>query len=423
MRTDTAWSGRWTADRLGIRVVEGASGPFRIAELAGLAVRRNPNRAHLVVSQVLGKHVPVEPRRAVAAGRFLAARVADALGEDVTTPLVLGFAETATALGHLVADVFPDAAYLHSTRRPPPSGGPLCRFEEAHSHAVEHMLQPEAPDWFDRDSPLILVDDELTTGRTAVATIRALHRSYPRSRYVVATLLDLRGETDREDLADTARKLGTRIDVVALAGGRLETPPDVLQRGRRLCEDWKHSDRRAGAGGTPVRRLTAPWPADLPEGGRHGFEGYHRPAYNRAVAEVAHDIHATGRVLVLGTEELMYLPLRLADELSRRPETDVRFSSTTRSPVLPRDDPGYAIRSRLTFTPHDLEQPDGTARFAYNVATGEFDHIILVVDDRADTTDLWRPGGLVAALRGLGGGITVVVVPAYRPALIPEAVR
>jgi hypothetical protein len=423
MTAEMAWSGRWTADRLGIRVVEDDSGPFRIVELAGLAVRRNPNRAHLVVSQVLGKHVPVAPRRAIAAGRLLAARVADALGEEASAPLVLGFAETATALGHLVADVFPDAAYLHSTRRPPPSGGPLCRFEEAHSHAAEHMLQPEAADWFDRGSPLILVDDELTTGQTAAATIRVLHRSYPRSRYVVAALLDLRGDTDREDLADTARELGTRIDVVALGGGRLQAPHDVLERGRQLCKHWEQPPRPVGAGGAAVRRLTPPWPSGLPEGGRHGFAWHHRPAYDRMVAEVAQNIHGSGRLLVLGTEELMYLPLRLADELDRRPEADVRFSSTTRSPVLPRDDPGYAIRSSLTFTPPDLEQPDGTARFAYNLAPGLFDHIVVVVDDKADTTDLWRSSGLVAALQGLGGEITVVVVPAYSPDRILEAVR
>jgi hypothetical protein len=239
----------------------------------------------------------------------------------------------------------------------------------------------------------------------------------------VAALLDLRGDTDREDLADTARELGTRIDVVALAGGRLQAPQDVLERGRQLCKDWEQPPRPVKAKGAPVRRLTAPWPAGMPEGGRHGFDWHHRPAYDRMVAELAQNIHGAGRLLVLGTEELMYLPLRLADELDRRPEADVRFSSTTRSPVLPRDDPGYAIRSSLTFTPHDLEQPDGTARFAYNLAPSLFDHIVVVVDDKADTTDLWRSSGLVAALQGLGGEITVVVVPAYRPGRPLEAVR
>ena len=33
-----------------------------LGELVQLALRRNPKRAHLLVSTVLGKHVPVDPR-------------------------------------------------------------------------------------------------------------------------------------------------------------------------------------------------------------------------------------------------------------------------------------------------------------------------------------------------------------------------
>ena len=55
----------WVGHRLGVRLVDapGAdSDDLVLADLAGLAVRRNPRRAHLVVSTVLGKHIPVDPR-------------------------------------------------------------------------------------------------------------------------------------------------------------------------------------------------------------------------------------------------------------------------------------------------------------------------------------------------------------------------
>ena len=48
----------------------------------------------------------------------------------------------------------------------------------------------------------------------------------------------------------------------------------------------------------------------------------------------------------------MYAPLRIAVALAAAGD-DVRFSTTTRSPVLVVDDPGYAIRTRIAFPAHD----------------------------------------------------------------------
>ncbi|MBX6769793.1 MAG: phosphoribosyltransferase domain-containing protein, partial [Actinomadura rubrobrunea] len=53
------WPGEWVAARLGVRLVDGERpAGVGLADLVGLAVRRNPRRAHLLVSTVLGKHVP-----------------------------------------------------------------------------------------------------------------------------------------------------------------------------------------------------------------------------------------------------------------------------------------------------------------------------------------------------------------------------
>jgi hypothetical protein len=94
------------------------------AGTALLGLRRNPRRAHLLVSLLLGKHVPVPSGRVLAAAGALGDQVRDALGGR--SPVVVGFAETATALGQAVAAVAaPDggpAPYAHTTRRPPPAG-------------------------------------------------------------------------------------------------------------------------------------------------------------------------------------------------------------------------------------------------------------------------------------------------------------
>ncbi len=66
------WQGQWVADRLGVRL-RTTDSPYGLAlsDLVGLAVRRNPKRAHLLVSTVLGKHIPTDPRLVHGSGLLL----------------------------------------------------------------------------------------------------------------------------------------------------------------------------------------------------------------------------------------------------------------------------------------------------------------------------------------------------------------
>jgi hypothetical protein len=104
----------WASKKFGFEVIhlEGAS---PATELVMPGLRCNPRRAHLLVSTVLGKHIAVAPATVIAAGRRLAERVREVIGDvDVDA---LGMAETATSLGHCVADGLEAAVYLHTTRR------------------------------------------------------------------------------------------------------------------------------------------------------------------------------------------------------------------------------------------------------------------------------------------------------------------
>ncbi|MEU7703235.1 cysteine protease StiP domain-containing protein, partial [Streptomyces sp. NPDC039028] len=124
------------------------------------------------------------------------------------------------------------------------------------------------------------------------------------------------------------------------------------------------------------------------------------------------------RVLVLGFEELMYAPLRLGTALEEAGH-DVRFSTTTRSPVLAVDDPGYAIRTRLVFPAHDDPADGPGERYAYNVAGAGFDAVVLVVDSTADTPALHAPDGLLAQLAAHIPRVVLAVVPSYTPTASP----
>ncbi|WP_459249753.1 phosphoribosyltransferase [Streptomyces youssoufiensis] len=490
------WSGQWVADQLGIALEDASDAPEAVAaseavaavaavgapdapadqashaspdgagggrlrELLGLALRRNPRRAHLLVSNVLGKHVPQRPAVVHGAGVRLGERVRALLGDaEAARAVVLGYAETATGLGHSVADGLALAPYLHSTRRPVDGVRPVGGFEEEHSHATSHLLLPEDPALLAGDGPLVLVDDEFSTGRTVLNTIRTLHRRFPRERYVVVALVDMRSAADRADLDRFAASLGARVDLVALAAGTVRLPADVLARGQALVAEHETDPTAPLPDGAPAHagpahpapvRVELDWPRGLPDGGRHGFTPAHRRALDAALPDMARRLARAvrparlapgARVLVLGFEELMYAPLRLAEALQAEfdhtaPQgtsgasgaggvggaaggVEVRYSTTTRSPVLALDDPGYAIRTRLTFPAHDAPADGPGPRYAYNVAPGSdparrFDAIVAVVDSAADTPALHAPGGLLDALAAQTPCLAYAVVPSYVP--------
>ncbi|MGW3228893.1 phosphoribosyltransferase [Kitasatospora sp. NPDC001095] len=451
--TPQTWTGRWVADRAGIAL----TGSERLPELVGLALRSgNPKRSHLLVSTVLGKHVPQRPSVVHGTGLELGRRVRELLGARAAgQAVVLGYAETATGLGHSVADGL-DAPYLHSTRRPVPGVAPVGGFEEEHSHATSHLLLPADPGLLAGDGPLVLVDDEFSTGQTVLNTIRALHARHPRGHYVVVALVDLRSAADRRRLDLTAAELGVRLDLVATASGGVELPEDLPSRAERLIAEaageaagdpgdpgvagpgvaGPGAGRTAAghpeaAGVAPLARVELDWPAGLPDGGRHGFTARDRARLDaelpRLAGQLAEAVPAGAqRVLVLGFEELMYAPLRLADALAERLGGDrVRFSTTTRSPVLAVDDPGYAIRTRLAFPAHDDPQDGGSPeRYAYNVAPGSdparrFDAVVLVVDDVADTPALHEgERALLGQLRRVTDQVVLAVLPSHRPVAV-----
>ncbi|MGW7430480.1 phosphoribosyltransferase [Streptomyces sp. NPDC054861] len=453
MIDNVVWSGTWVAERLGVELV----GDETLPGLLGLALRRNPKRAHLLVSHVLGKHIPQRPTVVYGSGVALGERVRDLLGgEEAGRAVVVGYAETATALGHAVADGLGSAPYLHSTRRPVDGVARAGGFEESHSHATSHLLLPEDPKLLAGDGPLILVDDEFSTGNTVLNTIRDLHERYPRDRYVVVALVDMRGPADHDRLRAFAEEIGARVDLVAGAAGTVRLPEGVLERGQALVAEYDTEPAPAPGPplGAPPVRVELGWPEGLPDGGRHGFTASHAlaltaalPAMTRRLATaltagagavsgapsvpiaaspdpsvpIAASVapSASGRVLVLGFEELMYAPLRLAVELERA-GFDIAYSTTTRSPVLAVDDPGYAIRTRLVFPAHDRPADGPGRRYAYNVAGAGFDAVVAVVDSAADTPELHAPDGLLAQLAAHIPHVVLAVVPTYTCAAPPE---
>jgi len=319
--------------------------------LLDFASRQNPKRCFLFVSKVLGKHIPCRP--------VLMRRVYDLLARpllDLPGPIVvIGMAETATGLGAGVAHSLAqtsgraDVLYLHTTRHPP-AVPLLFAFDENHSHAPEHSLYaPQGERWaiFEQARSLILVDDEISTGRTLglLAVQTAAH--LPHLAHIELTsIVNWLTPAQRQTLTE---RLHPAVGFTSLLEGEFSFHPDphyqpalpLTVNGCRRGPLARHDTGRAGLlmATETAWDFTGPTPA--------------------------------GPLTLLGVGEFAFAPFLAAERLEREGH-DVVFQSTTRSPI----NAGDAIRRKLIFTD---EYGEGIVNYLYNLPTDR--QVIIAYED------------------------------------------
>ncbi|XTZ40427.1 phosphoribosyltransferase domain-containing protein [Salmonella enterica] len=350
---------------------------YALSELFDIAERRNPKRAFLFVSKVLGRHIPVSP----AVMRQVFRQLASQFPQDVAGPvLVIGMAETAVGLGAGIFDELrkkvDDAVYLTSTRHPI-DGELLCEFKEEHSHATDHLIYlPAVPEMRSRvctARTLVLVDDEATTGNTFLNLLAALRASGKLShvdQVIAVTLTDWSGDA-------LSRNSPLPVRSLSLVKGQWRWEP------------------RAGAP-VPVMPLV-----DITSRGTVsiiGKQSWGRLGMTAPARDLGRNITTSEneKVLVLGTGEFVWEPFLLAERLEREGAC-VLYSSTTRSPIAM----GYAIQSAIAFTDN---YGLGIPNFVYNVAHQQFDRVLLCIETPAESID----GLLLAALADIAPVVEIV---------------
>ena len=371
-------------------------------DLVKVAKRENnTKRNYLVVDPLQGKHIPVVPSKAL----DLFAALADTFREKYKDEklLLVGFAETATAIGAQAA-ITVGADYIQTTREVIPGVNYLF-FSEEHSHATEQKLVKDDIDRAAAETDrIIFIEDEVTTGKTIRNIISILDREYDgKFKYSVASLLNGMSEenlerykrqgislyylvkTDHSGYGTVAEQY--RCDglyICAIPENHTQESADIdVQSEKNMREHiisipgWMNARRFVDA------------------------KQYEAACKKLAKTVITETVVKQGeRVLVIGTEEFMYPALLTGYEIEKM-GCVVRCHSTTRSPIAVSTEEEYPLHCRYEL--RSLYDPDRKT-FIYDLEN--YDRVIVMTD--AALASLKGLETLIYALRMKNENITVI---------------
>lgn len=361
------------------------TGDYQLDDLLGFAERINPKRAFLFVSKVLGRHIPVAPHTMRQAFSDLAHLIPDDLPQPI---VVIGMAETAVGLSAGVHQTlqqrYPNAILLNSTRHAQ-DATLLTTFSEDHSHASQHLIyqsdDPKLAEQVLNAKTLIMVDDEASTGNTCQNVVNALRQAGLDSLEQVhlATLVDWSlgkkmGNTQANPFADVEF---FRHHLLSGSWQWIATPnaPNVVMPDVATTE----------AGSQPLLD-TGNW-GRLPT-----FDSTQGLITLLNSLKSHGDISRFGgkKILVLGSNEFVWLPFLLAETLEHH-GAEVNFSALTRSPIAIADTSAVTNSVVKTVIKFYDNYGLGMTNFVYNVTPSDYDHVLLCVETPSDSVDeIWQ---------------------------------
>lgn len=338
-----------------------------VDHLLDIAARRNPKRGFSFMSRVICRQYPTRPRDA----RRVQSLVARRIPTDLPGPIVvIAMAEMAISFGQGVHEQYclrtkrEDVLFLHSTRLH--LNKPVAvEFKEEHSHASDHIMY--MPDgqyerWILHNArSLVLLDDEVTTGKTFINLAREFRKLSPSiERIVTGVIADWRGV---EATASNAEQLGgsTYLSVSVLEGEY-------------------HFNAHPSLSGIVMPKVSGNGVhKDGVLLGDYGRLGVRSPLDINAGAVRRLNLHRNQRVLVLGTGEHSYVPFRIAEVLERN-GVQAFCQATSRSPLMEHGPVRFVREYRDNYG-------DGIVNYLYNVDPFEYDRIIICTETPASMLD------------------------------------
>ena len=363
----------------------------------------NPKRNFLFISKVLGKHIELKPDICRLAGYLLASRLSDdnGLTQNIVKAfkeadyknindlfknsfkckeniLVLGFAETATGLGMSVASSIEDSYYLTTTREEIVEIESLLKFEEEHSHATTHKCFLLDKEKLLKAKRIVLVDDEITTGKSMLNIIKELKRVTNIKNYSILSILDWRNK-EYLDLYDRfIEEEEIDLEVLSLISGeiKIEDTTVFYDKDEQVLEQKIQAINLNSLNRLELKTSYG-LESYIKDSGRFGVAFKEIRSLEEKCKDIAKDIEkrlGTGnKTLVLGHGENIYIPSRIAAYLNG----EVYFKTTTRSPIYACREDAYSIKEKHIFYDNDVKY------YFYNKDEIErsYDRIILLTEN------------------------------------------
>lgn len=345
----------------------------------------NNKRNFLFISKVLGKHIEAKPRVCKEIGLKLTRLIFDKEEKEKSYKnnekiCVIGFAETATGLGMAVASYIKNCYYITTTRECITELKSIFKFEEEHSHATTHKCFPLDEDKLINSEKIILVDDEITTGKSMINIIKELKKVTNAKKFIILSILDWRNEEYRKAYDELVNEENINLEVLSLISG------DIKVRDTTTYIDTNDeviNDTADVLNYNVLDRINLKTSYEkevesyLLHTGRFGVEFNEIEELEIKCKDIANRlqslIESNEKILVLGHGENIYIPCRIASYI----KGDVYFKSTTRSPIYCEDVDGYPIKEKHVF------YHKGVKYYFYNKSEIEkkYDKVILITED------------------------------------------
>lgn len=322
----------------------------------------NTKRTYLVVNKLQAKHIPVKPQDTYK----MLDELADILRESYPkeTLLLVGFAETATAIGARLATVL--NTYYMQTTRETEEGVQYLYFSESHSHATEQkLIRDELDRYQEKIQRIVFVEDEVTTGNTIMKIVRILREEYPdQFEFSVASILN---GMDAEAV-ETYKKECIPVHYL------VKTAHDTYaEKVKKYSGNGIYHEKETDCASIDYSVLEVGNAVDA----RHLVKGekYEQACGNlwsQIKKQVAFD--KAQKLLVLGTEEFMYPAIYVASCLEQEGK-EVYCHATTRSPIEVSSQEGYPLQQRYELASfYDKTR----TTFVYDLKT--YDQVLVITD-------------------------------------------
>lgn len=337
---------------------------YKLEDICCFATRENNKRGFLFVSKVLGKHYPVAPSTMQQIYKNLAYKLND-YSSSLNNACFIGFAETAIGLG---AGVFHEYTHINKqqialfmpTSRFKLNHPVLFEFKEEHSHATDHLIyepiEEKNKSLFNSCESLVLIDDEISTGKTLYNFIEQYLTFNKQLKNVfLVSIKNWINEENKQKILDKFAHLN--IHFISVLSGEFNFVKNENFYVNNVPKLDGKSETKDYLFNTDSYKF------------RFGYN-----KFNFDFSKETSLINLNKKTLILGSNEFLIKPYFFAKHLEDL-GVEVFFQSTTRSPIILDVDIQHKHTSLDNYN-------DNIENYVYNVDLSIYEQIVLCVETK-----------------------------------------